>query len=186
MVKVNQLKHLVEQDLALFKLTDPFGGQPLSLSADMCMVTDSTQDPFSLYRVPGNNDLCDRCMSDIDNTLCESAKTLLIKSFGERDAARSFIYEIMNAISAHYSGITLPKKINLDFFDNYMSTQAFAIPTLWHAERLKNSTARSNALRGYRALADVKYRAFALGLIPVGTRVENGIAKLVVWKGSKS
>ena len=97
-----------------------------------------------------------------------------------------FIYQTMNAISEHYRGITVPKMINLDFLVNYMSTQAFAIPTLWHAECLKKNTTRPNALRGYRALADVKYRAFALGLIPVGTRIENGIAKLVVWKGSKS
>jgi hypothetical protein len=124
-------------------------------------------------------------MSDIDNSLCYGAKTLLLKSLGDR-AGQDFIYQTMNDISSHYRSTAVPKIINLDFLVNYMSTQAFAIPTLWHAERLKKSTARPNALRGYRALADVKYRAFALGLIPVGTRVDNGIAKLVVWKGSKS
>ena len=186
MVKVNQLKHLVEQDLALFKLTGPFGGKPRSLPVDMCTATDSNQDPFCLYREPGNNDLCDRCMSDIDNTLCQSANKLLVDSFGDMEAAEDFIDETLDAILAHYRSITLPKQIDFDFFINYMGPQAFAIPTLWHAEQLKKSTARPNALYGYRVLADVKYRAFALGLIPVGTRIENGIAKLVVWKGSKS
>jgi hypothetical protein len=135
-VKDNQLKHLVEQDLALFKLTGPFGGKPRSLPGDMCTATDSNQDPFFLYREPGNNDLCDRCMSDIDNSLCHGAKTLLLKSLGDR-AGQDFIYQTMNDISSHYRSIEVQKIINLDLLVNYMSTQAFAIPTLWHAERLK-------------------------------------------------
>jgi hypothetical protein len=131
--------------------------------------------------------MSDLCMSDIDNYLCHGATTLLIKSLGDK-SAMDFIYQTMNAISLHYRSISVPKIINLDFLVGYMSTQAFAIPAIWHAKRMKMITTKSKRddLYIYRALADVKYRAFALGLIPVGTRVDNGIAKLVVWKGSKS
>lgn len=137
MVKVNQLKHLVEQDQTFFKLTGPFGGKSRSLPADMCAETDANPDLLLLYTVPGENELCDRSMADIDNTLCQSAKKLLVDSFGDRDAAEDFIYEILDAIPVHYRSITLPKQINHDFFINYMGSQAFAIPTLWHAEQLK-------------------------------------------------
>jgi hypothetical protein len=177
------LTDLIKNDLRLFLIKIESDSAISIKLPGVFRLVSAMADLSDLYGRPGRNDLCQNSMEDADNLICQSAIGLLAFVVGDRKMAMKFTYEIEVAVSSHFEGIEFPPSCLDEFIVNYLANQAYAVSAHWHAEHTAKNKKWSTYLpKQYRRLVDMKYQAFKLGLVPVGTEVIEGEAKLLVWK----
>lgn len=120
-------------------------------------------------------------VAEMDKSLCHNAGLILAEAMGGRDRALDLMDEVEEEMSSHYEDFPMPDGGDSDFFFQYVTSQAVALPVYVHGDQTALSPPSRNRMSNFRDISVARMKVFRLGYVPIGAVTNQGREQHIVW-----